>query len=238
MTIRLITFDLDETLWDTPTILSKAEDTMLAWLHADVPSFASVYAERKDRVRSAILKDRPQIQYDFNKIRVAVVETVLRECGLGHAEANELAQAALCIFHGERNVFEPYKGAELLLRSLGEKYVLASLSNGTSEVNRTRLGKYFELSIYAADAGVRKPDPVLFQMIFNHVKIPAEQSLHVGDHPIEDIEIAAKLGMSTVQLVHPNCERSVFADKVVTELAEVYSAIEALTRKRRSEHSV
>ncbi|MCY3628292.1 MAG: HAD family hydrolase [Gammaproteobacteria bacterium] len=225
MVVRLITFDLDETLWDTPSILASAEKKMLAWLDAEVPSFSEAYLGNQETVRHSILADRPNIHYDFNKIRIAVIEEVLGQCDVTPVDANELARSALCIFHGERNSFETYEGAEQLLRDLSEKYVLASLSNGTSEVYRMSLGNYFELSLYASDIGVRKPNPVLFQLIFNHTGVSPAESVHVGDHPIEDIEVAAKLGMKTVQIERPEREISPLADKSVSELGEVYEAI-------------
>lgn len=225
MVVRLITFDLDETLWDTPSILVAAEEKMLAWLDAEVPSFSDTYSRNQETVRRSILTDRPNIYYDFNKIRVAVIEKVLGQCGVNPVNASELARSALCIFHGERNSFETYEGAEKLLCDLSEKYVLASLSNGTSEVHRMSLGNYFELSLYASDIGVRKPNPVLFQMIFNHTGVSPPESVHVGDHPIEDIEVAAELGMKTIQIVRPEREISPLADEVASNLDEVYGAI-------------
>lgn len=225
MVVRLITFDLDETLWDTPSILVAAEEKMLAWLDAEVPSFSDTYSRNQETVRRSILTDRPNIHYDFNKIRVAVIEKVLGQCGVNPVNASELARSALCIFHGERNSFETYEGAEKLLCDLSEKYVLASLSNGTSEVQRMSLGKYFELSLYASDIGVRKPNPVLFQLIFNHTGVSPAESVHVGDHPIEDIEVAAELGMKTIQIVRPEREISPLADEVASKLDEVYGAI-------------
>ena len=41
MTIKVITFDLDNTLWDVEPVILNAERKMRTWLHDEVPEFES-----------------------------------------------------------------------------------------------------------------------------------------------------------------------------------------------------
>lgn len=190
-----------------------------------VPSFSSNYQRFAPEIRQSVLQQRPEIDYDLNKIRLAILEEVLVKCGLTESVAAELATAGLCIFHGARNRLEPYVGTQDLLKKLNAKYTLATISNGTSEVHRSELGQYFELSVYSASTGTRKPDPANFQIIFNHTGISPAHSVHVGDHPFEDVEIAKKLGMYAIQFKTESFEISEKADRVVSQISAIFSAI-------------
>ena len=226
--IRLITFDLDETLWGGTEVVLRAETEMVKWVSEKVPTFPEQYRTRAADVRVATLAKRPRIHYDFNKIRVAVVEEVLQGCGLQSGEACEIASAALCIFHGFRNELQLNHDAVALLSELRENYLLASISNGTSEVHRSPLKDYFELSVYARNMGTRKPDPAMFEVVLSHTKTLPQQAIHVGDHPIEDLEVAKRVGMYTIQYFTGQYAHSQHADKVVEQLAEVVLAVQAI----------
>lgn len=226
--IRLITFDLDETLWGGTEVVLRAEREMIKWISEKVPKFPEQYQTRATDMRAATLAKRPRIHYDFNKVRVAVVEEILQECGMRPSEACEIASAALCIFHGYRNKLQLNHDAVALLHELSENYLLASISNGTSEIHRSPLKKYFELSVYARNMGTRKPDPAMFEVVLSHTKTLPQQAIHVGDHPIEDLEVAKRVGMYTIQYYTGQFAHSPHADKVVDQLAEVVLAVQAI----------
>ncbi|MYD46744.1 MAG: HAD family hydrolase [Gammaproteobacteria bacterium] len=226
--IRLITFDLDETLWGGTEVVLRAENEMINWVSDKVPNFSEQYRIHAADIRAETLVKRPRIHYDFNKIRVAVVEHILQKCGLQPGEASEIASAALCIFHGFRNELQLNQDAVAILRELQEHYLLASISNGTSEVHRSPLKNFFELSVYARNMGTRKPDPAMFQVVLSHTKTLPQQAIHVGDHPIEDLEVAKRVGMYTIQYFTGQYAHSPHADKVVDQLADVVLAVQAI----------
>ena len=226
--IRLITFDLDETLWGGHELVLCAEDQMINWVAEKVPNFTQHYRTRSTEVRASTLTKRPRLHYDFNKIRFAVVEEILGECGIEPLDACEIASAALCIFHGARNQLQINQDTIALLHELYEHYVLASISNGTSEVHRTPLKAYFELSVYARNMGTRKPDPAMFEVVLSHTKTLPHEAIHVGDHPIEDLAAAKQVGMYTIQFLTGEHARSPDADQVVDRLADVVAAVQAI----------
>lgn len=226
--IRLITFDLDETLWGGHELVLRAEDQMVDWVAEKVPQFTTQYRTRAKAVRAATLTKRPRLHYDFNKIRFAVVEEILGECGVEPLNACEIASAALCIFHGARNELQIEQDAITLLRELRERYVLASISNGTSEVHRTPLKAYFELSVYARNMGTCKPDPAMFEVVLSHTKTLPQEAIHVGDHPIEDLAVAKQVGMYTIQFLSGVHAPSPDADHMVEKLTDVFSAVQAI----------
>ena len=59
--IRLITFDLDETLWGGTEVVLRAETEMVKWVSEKVPTFPEQYRTRAADVRVATLAKRPRI---------------------------------------------------------------------------------------------------------------------------------------------------------------------------------
>ena len=43
MPIKLLTFDLDHTLWDTDPVIRSAEQSMMAWIASHSPETLSLY---------------------------------------------------------------------------------------------------------------------------------------------------------------------------------------------------
>ena len=50
----------------------------------------------------------------------------------------------------------------------------------------------------AREVGVLKPHPKIFDAACDRLSLDAEEILHIGDHPVEDIKGAADYGMRTV----------------------------------------
>ncbi|MCY3883461.1 MAG: HAD-IA family hydrolase [Gammaproteobacteria bacterium] len=229
MTIKLVSFDLDDTLWDNLPIIVEAESDMVNWLQERIPNFQEVYRATARRYRAQISQNRPQIQYDMNKIRMSVLERVLQDCTDTKEEAYELARSALCIFHGRRNRFLLMEDAEEVLSTLSEKYSIVSVTNGTSDIRQSSIGKYFEISLNAANVQAAKPNPIMFYTILSQADVRPQEAVHIGDHPVDDIECAAKIGMHTIQFhtLARGRQRDVspLASCVVNCLADVPKAI-------------
>ena len=232
MTIKLVTFDLDDTLWDNLPVISEAESDMVHWLQGRVPEFEASYRRFGSSVRAQVLEERPQIRYDLNKVRLAVLERILNKCNIEAVASHGLALSALGIFHGRRNRFQLFDKAEEVLATLGQKYELASITNGTSDVSKSPLGKYFDISISASHVLASKPNPSMFLVVLSQVGAMPMEAVHVGDHPIDDIECANSVGMHTIQLQIRDRGRkrevSKLATRVVDELAQVPAVVEEL----------
>lgn len=234
MTIKLITFDLDDTLWDNLPIIVEAESDMVDWLQERVPNFSQIYTESARSYRAKVIQTRPQIQYDMNKIRLSVLESVLHDCTDNKDEAHDLALSALCIFHGRRNRFLLMDYAEEVLKTLSQKYSLASVTNGTSDVRQSPIGEYFDLSLNAANVQASKPNPIMFLTVLSQIGVQPEEAVHVGDHPVDDIECAANIGMHTIQFQTSARGRqrdvSPYATWVVNSLRDIPSTIAEIER--------
>ncbi|MFB3104103.1 MAG: HAD family hydrolase, partial [Pseudomonadales bacterium] len=83
--IKVITFDLDNTLWDVERVMIKAEQHLRSWLMTEVPEVMEQYSGEALRdLRAAVLEKNPKLVHDLSKLRREVIYQAIRRCGYGH----------------------------------------------------------------------------------------------------------------------------------------------------------
>ena len=192
--IRTITLDLDDTLWPTMQTIVEAERQLFRWLEENTPELARQHSIESLRAhRRELALANPGIAHDMNLTR----ELHLRElfAGLGYDTA--LAGAAVEHFQQHRNRVFPYEDVRPVLERLREEFILVSVTNGTSEVEKTPLAGIFHHSFNAVDAGRAKPHPAIFELLIDRTGAVPREVLHVGDDPARDIAPARELGLVT-----------------------------------------
>lgn len=192
---KLITIDLDDTLWPCAPTIRQAESALYHWLAQVAPRVTAVYDPAGlRRHRQALAAARPAIAHDLTRVRRDSLGELL--AGFGYDSA--LADEAMAVFLDHRNRVEPYAEVVPALRELGAGYRLVSVTNGNAEVARTPLAGLFHHSLSAARVGARKPDPALFLSALEWGGVAPGQALHLGDDPWLDVEPARRLGMAAV----------------------------------------
>jgi putative hydrolase of the HAD superfamily len=197
--IKVITFDLDNTLWDVERVMIKAEQHLRSWLMAEVPEVMEQYSGEALRdLRAAVLEKNPKLVHDLSKLRREVIYQAIRQCGYGRIEAGTRADAAFAEFYDARHRVEYFEGALETLAKLAENYLLGALTNGNADFRKLALDRFFSFGISSADVGVGKPLPDMFINALAHAEALAVEAIHVGDHLIDDIQGAATVGMHTI----------------------------------------
>ncbi len=157
--IRLITLDLDDTLWPCLPVIQAAEEALHAWLRAHAPRLAEAHdVASLRRHRRELMARTPDIAHDLGLVRRRSLTALLESFGY----PPRLADEAMAIFMEHRNRVEPFAEVVPALRALSSRYQLVSVTNGNSSVESTPLRGIFRYSITAADAGAAKPDPAIF----------------------------------------------------------------------------
>ncbi len=202
--IRLVAFDLDNTLWDVE-VVQRAEQRLRAWLAAEAPAAAACYSEQGDlrQLYLDLIKQQPQLGHDISGLRRAVLHQVFLRSGTPPEAARTLSERAFEVLLEARHAVEFYPGTLAVLSSMARRYTLGSLTNGNADPRRIGLDRYFSFCFCAADVGARKPAPDLFERALDHQGVAAEESVYVGDHPVDDIGAAAAVGMHTVWINGP-----------------------------------
>lgn len=89
-----------------------------------------------------------------------------------------------------------------VLEYLSQKYSLALVSNFYGNINSVLehygLARFFPHVIESAVVGVRKPDPAIFRLGVDALKLEPEQTVVVGDSISKDIVPAQSIGCNTV----------------------------------------
>lgn len=84
-------------------------------------------------------------------------------------------------------------------------YPLGLVTNGSRDIQYGKidllgLRGYFRTIVISGEVGIWKPDPGIYQLALKRLGTPADKTLFIGDHPVNDIEGAARAGMKTVWL--------------------------------------
>ena len=61
----------------------------------------------------------------------------------------------------------------------------------------------FDVTIFSCEAGVKKPDPRIYQMACDQLGVKPEDCLYVGDGSSHELTGALKAGMAPVQILDP-----------------------------------
>ncbi|WP_342650200.1 HAD family hydrolase [Pseudomonas sp. REB1044] len=198
MTIKLITFDLDDTLWDTAPVIASAEILLRDWLAANAPRLGSVPVEHLFAIRERLVQAEPALKHRISALRRRVLFNALAEVGYAQEQAQALADEAFEVFLQARHQVKVFPEVEPVLEILRQHYVLGVVTNGNADVRRLGISDYFRFALCAEDLGVGKPDPAPFLEALKRGGVEAAAAVHIGDHPGDDISGAQRAGLRAV----------------------------------------
>jgi len=157
-----------------------------------------------------------------------VLFRAIQHCGYSDAEARTFADGAFQVFlHGRHNV-SFFEGALEMLEALSKHYMLGVLTNGNADFRRLGLNQFFSFGFSPAEVGSSKPHPAMFEAALERTGVAATRAVHVGDHPVDDIQGAREVGMFTIWVNRAGTENNVNASFEVSHLEEIPAAIKML----------
>lgn len=200
MTLKLITLDLDDTLWPVEPVLAEAERCFYRFLSEREPVlFSQISAEDIRLHRLALFEQQPQFQHDISLWRRESLRLLMISHKLPEARAQELADDAFTVFLKARQQVTLFDGAEAVLETLAASHDLIALTNGNADILQMPIGRLFRAAIRAEDIGASKPAPDMFEKAIRIAQCAPEECLHIGDDPHYDIAPARALGMHTLR---------------------------------------
>ena len=199
MAIKVITFDLDNTLWDVEPALLRAEDAQRDWLLQHRPGAIENYDhDALWRFKQSVWKRHPQLLHHVSQMRIVMLHELQLAAGYSESEARAGAEQAFAAFLEERHRVTLYEEALEVLEQLAGRYTLGALTNGNADIYKTDAAEYFDFAFLAEEVGASKPAPDMFHAALERSGAPAECIVHVGDNPEHDILGAREVGMYTV----------------------------------------
>lgn len=196
MRYPVVLLDLDHTLFDSDASEAAAFEQTLRAAGVEQPAD---YVNDYRRINLGLWKRVEQGELKPQQVRNMRFEALAEQCGI-RADAATMADDFVAGLGGNGAL---YDGAWTLLESLAERAELALVTNGLSEVQRTRIERtgiapFFSAIIISAEVGTAKPGTDIFDLTFEAMGSPArEDALMVGDSLSSDIQGGVNYGIDT-----------------------------------------
>ena len=199
MTIKSISFDLDDTLWPLMPNIVEAEKTTNEWIKENFPGTAALLGKQDViEIRDKLIKEDPNLMNQISDLRKLMFYELNIRAGYGEEESENMAEEAFEIYFKGRNTVTFYKGVIETLELLKNDYSLGVVTNGNADLQVIGIDNLFDYIFSAADLNAHKPDPVMFEAVINRTGLRAEEICHIGDHPINDVKASLDFGMTPI----------------------------------------
>ena len=187
--IKVLSFDLDNTLYDCQSVIDAAEIWFSQYLCKEFGLGGQYQSyEFWKRVKDECLVDDPKLVDDVTMLRavslVKAFEYLKMPLQGGITEALKLVD----IFIHKRSQGKVSKEVFDLLDKLYQKYPLISVSNGNLDTNEINITSYFKYDIRPNMHSLRrKPFEDMFKEACQKMKVQPDEVLHIGDDPLTDV---------------------------------------------------
>ncbi len=228
LNIKVVTFDLDNTLWDVEPALLRAEQAQRDWLLQHRPGAIENFShEALWEFKKSVWKRHPHLAHQISKLRIQLLYELQLAAGYAEDNARQGAESAFGVFLEQRHTVVLYEEALAVLEVLAKNYTLGALTNGNADIYKTDAAEYFDFAFLAEDIGVSKPAPDMFHAALEKAGVLPGEIVHVGDNPEHDMAGAQAVGIRTVWMnprghTWPGGER---ADREIDNLSQLPEAI-------------
>ncbi|MFK7780911.1 YjjG family noncanonical pyrimidine nucleotidase [Psychroserpens sp.] len=198
--IKHVFFDLDHTLWDFDrnSALTFHKLFEIHNLNINSTQFLSVYEPinlsywklyREEKI------DKPNLRYKRLKDTFDAIEFEVSDNTI-----NQLSEDYITYLTTFNNLFE---GTFDILNHLKGQYQLHIITNGFDEaqqkkMDNAKISQYFETITNSEIAGVKKPNPIIFEYALKVANAKPHESIMIGDSIEADIMGALDVGFDAI----------------------------------------
>ncbi|RTY83184.1 noncanonical pyrimidine nucleotidase, YjjG family [Flavobacterium sp. ZB4P23] len=198
--IKDVFFDLDHTLWDFDknseltfeTIFNRNHPTIAIkeFIEKYVPINQACWAlYQYDKITHQELRYN-RLKHSFDALSYTISDE----------EIETIADDYIRFLPDNNHLFD---GTVELLEYLKPKYNLHIITNGFAEVqfkklNNSKIGSYFQTITNSEMAGVKKPNPIIFDYALDLAKAKKEKSIMIGDSLEADVQGALDAGLQAI----------------------------------------
>jgi FMN hydrolase / 5-amino-6-(5-phospho-D-ribitylamino)uracil phosphatase len=230
-TIKVLSFDLDDTLWPCLPTIQRAESRLFQWLTDYVPVITQRYdIEQLSEKRCSLIKSNPELAHDLTLLRIKSFERLAEEFELPH----DWIEPAFEVFYEARQQITLFDDVKPVLDELKKSYQLVSLTNGNASTIKTGVDHWFDIALNSATVGKLKSEPDIYRQVQRLANIEAGQMVHVGDDPVNDVAGAKSAGVIAIWLnrkQQPWCLHSCQPDAVISSLHELPQLLNRLKQE-------
>ena len=199
---KVLSFDLDDTLYDNKPVIAAAEQAMLEALAELTPVSQATDSHFWWQQRVKLAHVEPEIRHDIGRWRLLGIESGLIELGINRADARVMAEKGYAAFLHERTRITLTDDVIRLLQALASRYRLIAITNGNACIDKMGIGELFEFSLQAGPDGKMKPYSDLFYAAVTRLQVSPAEILHIGDSHRADVMGALNAGCQAAWLDH------------------------------------
>ena len=198
--IKHVFFDLDHTLWDFERNSALTFETIFRKRRIDVnlKEFLDVYSP----INYEYWRLYRNNKVSKEELRYGRLQKSFKELGrdIDDDAIDKLSNDYILHLPDHNHLF---KGTMELLEYLKPKYKLHIITNGFEEVQHKKLKNsniesYFDVVVTSEMAGVKKPNPIIFDLALKLASAVPDESVMIGDSYEADIEGANNAGMQSI----------------------------------------
>ena len=206
--IKDVFFDLDHTLWDFDKNSELTFDGIFNRIHPEIitKQFIEKYVPinqvcwklyQYDKITHEELRYK-RLKNSFDAINYAISDEEIDEISIDYIR-----------FLPENNHL--FDGAIELLEYLKPNYNLHIITNGFADVqfkkiNNSKIANFFHTVTNSEMAGVKKPNPTIFDFALGLAKAKKENSIMIGDSLDADVQGALDAGLDAIYFNENNIE--------------------------------
>ncbi|CAH1216886.1 N-acetylmuramic acid 6-phosphate phosphatase [Paenibacillus plantiphilus] len=221
--IRAVLFDLDLTLLNRDASIEQFAKRQ--YERFSTGTCMSHFSQEHYVSRFIALDNRGYVWKD------KVYQQLINELGIDGITWEELLDDYVAEFH---HSCMPYPNlVEMLEQLKNEGLLLGLITNAHGDFqyrNIQALGiePYFSALLISGWEGIKKPDPEIFRRALDKLGVKAEDSVYIGDHPVNDVQAARSAGMKGVWKRYPHWATPTEHDGIIDDLLEVPAFIKKL----------
>jgi YjjG family noncanonical pyrimidine nucleotidase len=195
-----IFFDLDHTLWDFDVNSELAFEIILKKEHPtiEITDFIKKYAPINQACWKLYQYDKithAELRYNRLKHTFDALEYFVSD-----GQIESIAHDYIQLLPENNRLFD---GTIEVLEYLEKKYNLHIITNGFADVqykkiNNSNIGGFFKTITNSEMAGVKKPNPVIFEYALNLAQAKKENSVMIGDCLEADVQGALDAGLDAI----------------------------------------
>ena len=208
-TLRLLTFDLDDTLFPCGPVVARANAELVnAFVSRGVSGDAVSAKGIQDQIR--VERQRSPVPQTYSAMRELAIVSLLRDHGHGQGASTELAKELFDVWLQARHraadelLFPGVKDALARCRQRVPDAVFGAITNGRGDpAYMPSVAEFFDFTVSGEDAGVfpaRKPEAGIYKAALGLAGVAAPYWAHVGDCLVNDVAASKALGARTVWL--------------------------------------